>query len=97
MPRPKERGYYNYLGEYYDDCLVIEVALKNRTKINEASSLICAKLMERSEKRKQMVQYLADKRGITFDDMWKQLLTGEYQPLSPDELKEIGDTDPSDG
>jgi hypothetical protein len=36
-----------------------------------------------------MVQYLANKRRISFDEMWHQLLVGEYQPLTPDETKAL--------
>lgn len=27
------------------------------------------------------VQYLADKRGITYQEMWKTIVTGGYEPL----------------
>jgi hypothetical protein len=50
--------------------------LKGKTKTAEATSLFCAKLQEREPKRNAMVQYLADKRGITFQEMWLQLLNG---------------------
>lgn len=96
MPRATERQHISYLGEYYDDCWTIEAELKGRTKTQEGASLLCAKLQERDEKRNKMVQYLADKRGISFKDMWNQILTGKYTPLTSDELAKIQEIDPAE-
>jgi hypothetical protein len=96
MPKPTDRQYISYLGEYYDDCWTIEAELKSRTKTTEGASLLCAKLQEREEKRNKMVQYLADKRGISFKEMWNQILTGKYTPLTPDELAKIQEIDPNE-
>ncbi len=90
MPKPTERQYIAYLGEYYSDCLTVEAALKGRPRTAEGASLLSAKLQERAERRDQMVQYLANKRGITFDEMWQQLISGSYKP-SVDESKEAAD------
>jgi len=89
MPRATERQYVTYIGEYYDDAWTIEAELKGRTKSAEGASLLCSKLQERESRRNHMVQYLADKRGISFKDMWNQILTGKYQPLSSEELAKI--------
>lgn len=78
------------LGEYYNDMLRIEAALKNRTLPQEANSLLCAMLQQRDEKRHRMVEHLARKRQISFDEMWQQLLDGTYAPLASDELDELG-------
>ncbi len=78
-----------WIGEYYADALTLEARIKNRTEVQEAASLLCAKLMERKSKREEMIQYLADKRGISFDEMKRQLLTGEYKPLEPEEIVEL--------
>lgn len=75
-----------YLGEYYQDELRIESILKNRTDPQEAQSLLCAKLMERTDKRRRMLEVLANKRGITIDELRSQMLRGEYEPLNPEEL-----------
>lgn len=96
MPRATERQYISYVGEYYDDAWTIEAELKGRTKTNEGSSLLCAKLQERESRRNQMVQYLADKRGISFAQMWNQMLTGKYEPLSNDELAKLQEIDPTE-
>lgn len=93
MPKPTERQYINYLGEFYDDALAIEAAIKNRSKTAEATSLLCSKLQEREVKRTAMVQYLANKRGITFDEMWNLILTGKYEPITGDELAKMQEMD----
>ena len=62
------------LGEYYDDLLDLDAELSNRTKVQQAQSLISEKLQERMLGIKERVQYLADKRGITFNQMWGELL-----------------------
>jgi hypothetical protein len=89
MPKATERSYISYPGEYYDDAWTVEAALKGRTKTAEGSSLLCAKLQERESRRNQMVQYLANKRNISFEEMWNQLLVGDYEPITPVEFKKI--------
>lgn len=78
------------LGEYYEDALAVEAALKNRTTAAEAASLLCAKLQERKTNRAEMVQYLAEKRGISAKEMWAQLLQGEGD-ISEEEAKLYSD------
>lgn len=96
MPKATDRQYMAFPGEYYDDALTVEAALKNRSKSLEASSLLCAKLQERKPKRDEMVQYLADKRGIAFKEMWNLILMGKYEPLSSEELAKISEIDPDE-
>jgi hypothetical protein len=96
MPKATERQYISYVGEFYDDAWTVEAVLKGRTKTAEGASLFCAKLQEREDKRNRMVQYLADKRGITFKQMWMQILTGKYEPLSNEELARIAEIDPNE-
>ena len=94
MPRATERQYISYVGEFYDDAWTVEAALKGKTKTVEGASLLCTKLQEREDKRNKMVQYLADKRGISFKEMWMQMLTGKYEPLTGEELAKIQEIDP---
>lgn len=63
-----------HLGEYYDDALTVEAKMKDRSKAAEAASLLCAMLQQRADKRNAMVQYLADKNGVSFQEMWNSLL-----------------------
>lgn len=96
MPKATDRQYMAFPGEYYDDALTVEAALKNRSKSLESSSLLCAKLQERKPRRDEMVQYLADKRGISFKEMWQLILIGKYEPLSNEELEKLNEIDPSE-
>lgn len=89
-PREKERQYASGMGEYYLDALAVEAALKKRSIAAEAGSLLCAKLQEREPRRTAMVQYMADRRGITFNQMWSLLLGGDIptvEDLAPQGLK----------
>lgn len=77
------------LGEYCEDLLAADSAINARTKAVQGSSLLCAKLQEREANIRLRCQYLADKRGISFDDMWRQLVTGLHQKISPEEWLEL--------
>ena len=76
-----------YLGEFYTDELTIEARLKNRSEVQEAASLLCCKLASRLPERERMIKALADKRGITFDEMRTQLLKGDYEPISQEDIE----------
>lgn len=90
----QKRFYCSELGEYYKDCLRVEAAMKNNTVANEAASLLRAKLMERNDKRRQMVEYMAAKRNVSFDEMWRLLLTDNFE-LTDDDRQMISDDSPS--
>lgn len=59
--------------------------VNGRTKVVQAQSLLCAKLQERDKLIKERVEYLAKKRGITFDEMWEQILNNTAQKIVPGE------------
>ena len=88
-----KRFVVSWLGEYYMDCLEVEAALKDRTRAMEGSSLLCSLLQQRDEKRQKMVQYLADKRGIPYEEMWSQLRDGNYTPITKEEREIIEETE----
>jgi len=85
MPRKDERLAIPALGEYYNDLLTVDSWVNGRTKVVQAQSLLCAKLQERDKLIKERVEYLAKKRGITFDEMWEQILNGTAQKIVPGE------------
>ncbi|WP_392530206.1 hypothetical protein [Nostoc sp. C117] len=85
MPRKDERLAIPGLGEYYNDVLTVDAWVNGRTKVVQAQSLLCAKLQERDKLIKERVEYLAKKRGITFDQMWEQILNGTAQKIAPGE------------
>lgn len=77
-----KRLYFPSLGEYYDDCLKVEAALKRTSLPVEAASLLRHKLMERDSFRERMVNYVGRKRGLSFWDTWDLLLSGNYVPTA---------------
>ncbi len=78
------------LGEYYEDVLEIDARMNARSKAEQARTLVYAKIQEREGKVKERVQYLANKRGISFQEMWDMLLTGDgYEKITPVEYAEI--------
>lgn len=74
------------LGEYYTDLLTIDSWINNRSKASQANSLICAKLQEREQRIKERVEYLASKRGIEANELWKQILNGTAQKIDGEDL-----------
>ena len=74
-----KRIWVSWLGDYYMDVLAVEAAIKGRTQAAEAASLLCSILQQREEKRRQMVQYLADKNQIPYEEMWRRLANGTYK------------------
>ena len=77
------------LGEVYEDLLIIDSAINERSEAQQATSLLCAKLQERQEKIKERVRYLAAKRGKSFEEMWLAILRGDYRKLTAEELGEL--------
>lgn len=89
MPKRSERLQIPALGEYYGDLLAIDAAINARTEPQQASSLLCSKLQEREDRIRDRVSYLASKRRKSFEEMWDEILTGKFEPLSPDEYKAL--------
>jgi len=74
------------LGEPYMDRLEIEKFLKDSSVPQEAASLLRAKLMEREDYRDKLLAELARKRGISFEQMRDDILTGKAQKLTKEEF-----------
>lgn len=77
------------LGEPYGDALVVEAFLKDRTTAAEANSLLCSTLHRRKDVRREMVEELARKRGLSFEEMWDRIVTGEASQLTPEQYAQI--------
>ena len=73
------------------DLLTLDSWINARTNSTQANSLLCAKLQERESKIRERVDYLAKKRGISFDEMWLQILKGQAEDLDPDEIVSVDD------
>ncbi len=91
MPRKDDRTVLSPIGEWYEDLLNVDAAVNARSTAIQGSSLLCAKLQERQALIKERIQYLADKRGISFDECWKLAVTGKLEKITPDEWSNMPD------
>jgi len=73
------------LGEWYTDQLALDAWLNNRSKAVQAQSLLSAKLQEREATIEKRIAYIAQKRGITPEELRSQILAGKAQQISRDE------------
>lgn len=89
MAAKDERPRISALGEWYEDLLRIDSAVNGRSEPVQAASLLCAKLHEREATIRKRVRYLAAKRNISFEEMWLQILKGEYEKLSQQEIGDL--------
>jgi hypothetical protein len=89
--RKDERLLVSPLGEFYEDLIKIDAWINARTIAGQANSLLCGKLQEREQRIRDRVEYLASKRGIKADELWKQILKGEARKIEPDEISETED------
>ncbi|MBW4662456.1 MAG: hypothetical protein KME15_27735 [Drouetiella hepatica Uher 2000/2452] len=89
----KDRLQIPNLGEWYEDLLRVDSLINGRSMPQQGQSLLCAKLQEREEKIKKRVAYLASKRGISPDEMWKQMVLGTYEPITREEVDELRNGD----
>jgi hypothetical protein len=72
-------------GEQYVDLInALSVINGGNPPSSTARSLLMAKIKESIPMIEKRVQYLADKRGITYGEMWQQIITGGYTPLETD-------------
>lgn len=78
-----------FLGEYYNDLLVIEAWLKDRSAPTEAQNLLCSELAKREAPRTAIIERLARKRGISADALIDQILAGTAEHLTPEDYSEI--------
>jgi hypothetical protein len=78
----------DHLGEFYRDYLIVAA----RTNGSTASSTAIAYLKQAIKINQPMirdrVQYLADRHGLTYQEMWDTLLAGKVDPI---ELNKEGD------
>ncbi len=89
MPRKDDRLNIAPLGEWYEDLLTADSVINARSVAVQASSLLCAKLQERESKIKERIQYLANKRNISFEECWKQAVTGKLEKITPEEWADM--------
>lgn len=91
-PAKKDRFQISALGEFYRDLLKIDSWINARTEANQANSLLCAKLQERTKIIEDRLAYLAEKRGISVRELRIQILQDRATEISPDEIVIDGDS-----
>jgi hypothetical protein len=96
MAAKDDRPRISSLGEWYEDLLRVDSAINGRSEPVQAASLLCAKLQERESIIRKRLRYLASKRNMTSEEMWLQILKGEYQKLSQQEINELRSIAPID-
>ena len=74
------------LGEYYEDLLAVDAWIDDRTKSAQANTLLCNTLQEREPMLRERVAYLAKKRGIDPQEFWIEILKGNAEKISPEEI-----------
>lgn len=82
-----------YLGEHYNDMLLLEAWIKNRSAASEAQSLLCSVLMRREAARNAILERLAKKRGITVEELAAAILLGAATHLTPEEYAAVQQLD----
>ena len=78
-----------FLGEHYNDMLSIEAWIKDRSAPAEAQSLLCSALMRREAVRQAIIARLAEKRGITPEELIRDILLGKASQLSAEEYAKV--------
>ncbi|MGF1537826.1 MAG: hypothetical protein ACFB4J_15290 [Elainellaceae cyanobacterium] len=96
MPKKATRLQIPSIGEWYEDLLKVDATINDRSEPQQASSLLCAKLQEREPRIKQRVEYLAAKRGVPFQQMWDDIVTGNFEKLTADEFAELRQAEKKD-
>lgn len=64
------------LGEHDDDWLRIWAWLNNRSKSSQAAGIVSFRIRERKAEIREMLEYIAQKRGVTPDYLFKSILDG---------------------
>lgn len=91
MSQPKRTGRLQIgaLSEFYEDLLRADSFLSNDSMAGQGKVLLQEKLSEKESKIKERIRYLAEKRKISFEDMWNQIQSGTVQQMSKEEFSEI--------
>lgn len=84
------------LGEFYEDLLKVDAWINARTIAAQANSLLCAKLMQRQAEIRDRITYLARKKGVSSDELWDLILSGEIKNDEPidESIPRTGTTKP---
>lgn len=69
------------LGEFYRDVLIVAARSNGGTASGTAIAYLKQSLKANLPFIKERVQYLADRHGVTYDDMWNSLAAGRVTPI----------------
>lgn len=89
--RKDERFKIAPLSEFYEDLLRADAFLARNTLPGQAKSLLQSYLGQKQSKIHERITYLAEKRNISFKEMWQQIQNGTVQELSKKELVDLQD------
>jgi hypothetical protein len=64
------------LGEHDDDWLRVWAWLNNRSKSTQAAGIISFRIRERKAEIEKMLEYIAKKRSVSPDELFKSILDG---------------------
>ena len=76
------------LGEHDDDWLRIMAWLNSSSKSTQAANLISLQLREEKPKVEKMLEYIAQKRGVTVNELVKSILDGTIDDDRDDSIDE---------
>jgi hypothetical protein len=77
MAPDKRRIQIPDIGLYYEDLLIWDSAINERSMPVQAQSLLCAKLQEREPKINERLEYISEKIEIPVDEIKIRLRNGE--------------------
>lgn len=76
-------------GEYYRDVLKIDAFMRGVSDLEQANTLLGAKVEEREVKVIRRLAYMAWKRGTTPAKLWLDIITGQGKRITPEEIQEL--------
>jgi hypothetical protein len=77
------------ISEFYEDLLRADSFLANNSLASQGKSLLQSYLGQKEAKIKERIAYLAQKRNISFEEMWQQIQSGTAQQMSKEELSDL--------
>ena len=88
---PPKRFWAGPLGEHDDDWLAIWAWLVNRSKAAQATSILAFRIRTEKPKIKELLEYSAQKRGLSPDELMQLIIAGQKvpDPIDQDESDEL--------
>lgn len=73
---PSEKLMLTLTGEFYQDLLTLDSWLEGKARSTHAANLLGKALNQRETQIRERLEYAANKRGITVDELWSGILDG---------------------